>query len=277
MNIAILGIGAIGSVMAWRLQQAQHQVFAADKARQIFLQQGITQHTLQLPKWSQQTLDWLIICTKAGQTLDAIQKISDKHRQIKQILCVQNGLGQHQALAKQIAHTPIWAGVSTEGAYRTTEQQVCYAAQGQTLVGVLAKPALSDAKRLPKPFILAENIELVMLNKLAVNAVINPLTAYFQCTNGELLSAQYKKHFVQLCHEIQTLYQALNLPAIEPFIQRVAQIAKQTKHNRSSSLQDVLAGRTTELAYISGYLLKRAQDINHPMPLTEFYLQQLPH
>ncbi len=277
MKIAIVGIGAIGSLIAWRLQQEQHQVFAAYSAYTGYIEQDKKKHLLQLPAWQHETIDWLIICTKAGHTLEAMQGLLDKCVQIKQILCLQNGLGQQQKLAKQVTQIPVWAGITTEGAYRISKQYTHYAGVGQTLIGLFANSSLADTTAIPKPLLLAENIELIMLNKLAVNAVINPLTAYFKCTNGELLSNQYKGAFVKLCYEIQTLYQALNLPAIEPFIQRVAHIAKQTAHNRSSSLQDVLAGQTTELAYISGYLLKLAADINQPMPLTQFYLEQLPH
>lgn len=278
MQIAILGLGAIGSVMAWKLKKQGHKVVSANLPRTFSIhQQGQPSQNISIDEWKDEPIDWLIICTKAGQTLEAVKPILAKTKLIKQVLCIQNGMGQHQELAKQMPDVPIWAGVSTEGAYRIDKKNVQYAAKGQTLIGVVAQAKKANPKVIPSPFHLAENINLIMLNKLAVNAVINPLTAYFKCTNGELLNDAHKAHFVKLCNEIRLLYEALNWPKVEPFIQRVAQIAKQTQSNRSSSLQDVLAGRKTELAYINGYLIEKAKHINHPMPLSEFYLQHLAH
>lgn len=278
MNIAILGLGAIGAITAWKLQQQGHKVFNIRNACSLEIQQhNQANQTLNIEAWKEQTLDWLIICTKAGQTLEAIEAIKPKQALVEQILCIQNGMGQHQKLAKEVNNIPIWAGVSTDGAYRVNQKTVCYAAAGQTLIGAVAHTTKANADTVPNIFELAEKIELIMLNKLAVNAVINPLTSYLKCTNGELLSDKHKAEFVKLCHEIQTLYEALGWPVIEPFIQRVAQVAHQTKSNRSSSLQDVLVGRKTELAYINGYLIEQAKHINHPMPLSEFYLKALAH
>lgn len=276
MRIAILGLGAMGSVIAWKLKKQGHQILSARSGRAFIIERnGQTLAQLNLNAWQDEPIDWLIICTKAGQTIDAIAPILPKANLIKQVLCIQNGMGQHRQLSRELPTLPIWAGISTEGAYRLDAHKIEYAAEGRTLIGPLIQPLKAILSDVPDPLEMADNIDLIMLNKLAVNAVINPLTAYFKCPNGQLLSDKYKADFVKLCHEIQTLYQALNWPAFEPFIQKVAQIAKQTEANRSSSLQDVLAGRKTELAYISGYLIGRAKEINHPMPLSEFYLQQL--
>lgn len=273
-HIAILGMGAIGSLMAfhWR----GFTPFAVQRdgtpCQRTLIDQNNATHSFTLPAWQGEDLDWLVVCTKAADTLSALQTLAPALGAIKRILLIQNGMGQQQQVANWLVkqqHQPeLWVGSSTEGAYRQADSVVVYAGVGQTVIGPWhgQHTATMDASPLPNT-LLVDDMHERLLSKLAVNAVINPLTAYYRCRNGELLSDDQRAlHLQQLAEEIEALYHALAWSLPSPWLPYVCGIAHATAHNRSSTLQDILAGRAHELAYINGYIQPFAQQQGIEMP-----------
>ena len=126
-------------------------------------------------------------------------------------------------------------------------------------------------------------MHLIVRRKLAVNAVINPLTAILSCRNGDLFQHPFAVEILdKVCAEASMVYGAqmgadhdawmreleirgVNPDEVEPptlpepltvesLKKEVHRIADLTKGNISSMLQDVRRGRKTEVDYINGYL-----------------------
>jgi 2-dehydropantoate 2-reductase len=121
------------------------------------------------------------------------------------------------------------------------------------------------------------NIKLAQWQKLAVNAVINPLTALFDINNGKLLTlAEPNAMVAPLCAEIASVAGAesiaLNADSIEAEVHRVCRL---TSANISSMLQDVRQRRDTELAYINGYLQRCAARHGIDTPLNRQLISKL--
>lgn len=284
MNIGILGLGSIGSLMAYHWRE--HSLFSLPRTTKpstaVTVNNGHRLWQADLPCWQAEPLDWLVVCTKAADTLNALQAWQSFLPQAQRILLLQNGMGQQQQVAQWLAQqsilAPLWAAMSTEGAYRN-RKQVIYAGTGTTLVGLWPEGEvnthLSADQALPQTE-LSQNIQTPLLNKLAINAVINPLTAYYRCKNGELINQpEYKQHLQALSEEIAGLYKRLDWPLSQPLPELAVQVAQATAANTSSTLQDVLANRPTELPFISGYLLEQAQAIGYDLALTQRLYSQL--
>ncbi|UXD88448.1 ketopantoate reductase family protein [Thalassolituus hydrocarboniclasticus] len=291
LSIGLLGTGAVGTLMAshWR----QHRVFALprDKASAVTLnlylpnnEAGEQQRQWALPCWQGEPLDWLVVTTKAADTLNALQPWLSYLPQVNNLLLLQNGMGQQQQcadwLAQQQLPVRLWAGISTAGGYRREADnaqgsEVVYAGAGQTIAGRWSEDDSEDTQ-LPPEIEAVSDIHNRMREKLAVNAVINPLTAILRCHNGELVSNPlYLPQLQALAAEVDNLYQQLHWPLSQDLTGRVEQVALATAANRSSTLQDILAGRTTELPYICGYLQQQAHNLGLPLPLTDRLMQQL--
>lgn len=281
MNIGILGLGSLGSLMAYHWRE--HSLFALPRhlKSSVHIKVQNQSHLWQseLPCWQGESLDWLVVCTKAADTLSALQHWQYLLPRTQRILLLQNGLGQQQQIAdwlqQQKLSNPLWAAMCTEGAYRDNDK-VVYAGVGTTIIGLWPDSNRSGASsEHPAPSALpttevSANIKQHLLNKLAVNAVINPLTAYHRCKNGELVNnPNFKQQLVTLSEEISGLYKALNWPLNSSLPELCQQVALATAENTSSTLQDVLAGRPTELPFISGYLLEQALAIAYDLPLTQ--------
>ncbi|VDZ80488.1 2-dehydropantoate 2-reductase [Salmonella bongori] len=94
--------------------------------------------------------------------------------------------------------------------------------------------------------------------KLAVNCVINPLTALWSCPNGEL--RHHPDEIKGICEEVAAVIEREGYhTSADDLRYYVEQVIDSTAENISSMLQDVRAMRHTEIDYITGYLLKRAR------------------
>lgn len=102
------------------------------------------------------------------------------------------------------------------------------------------------------------NIYPATWSKLAVNCVINLLTALKNCQNGAL--RDYPQEVAAICYEVAAVMDREGMhTSPENLLFYVHQVIESTAENTSSMLQDILAQRHTEIDYITGYLLKRAR------------------
>lgn len=272
----LLGAGSIGSLAAHRLLQSGYQV------RSINRQQTAQQRTLRWPDGRQHTfslpaatldepIDRLLLAVKAGDTRAALQPLVARLHPTAVILRLQNGMGSLDEVALPAA-LQIFHLVTTDGAWRNGEQ-VHVVAESQTLIGA----ADSTVKRLPSWFEVlqphwpslqwCQDIERAQWRKLAVNAVINPLTALHRCLNGELLDgAERQQQMAALAAEVDQVLSMRYPDWPMDTLARSCDIAAQTAANTSSMLADVLAGRATEWRYINGYLLEQAKRSGLSLP-----------
>ena len=106
--------------------------------------------------------------------------------------------------------------------------------------------------------------------KLAINCAINPLSALQRCQNGELASPQLAPRVTALCEEIMRVSAAAGFAGVTAELPgQVMAVIRATADNRSSMLQDVLAGRPTEIEYITGHLLRVARQHGVAVPHNE--------
>ncbi|MFY9178663.1 MAG: 2-dehydropantoate 2-reductase [Venatoribacter sp.] len=273
MNIGFLGLGSLGTLLAYHCRD--QMLFALPKTPLASVKLTLKNHTelwqAHLACWQGEPLDWLVVSTKAAQTLPALSAWATHLPKVKNILLLQNGMGQQEQAARWLSHASLscklWAAMSTEGAYKEGNT-VVYAGVGHTLIG-LWPDGTATAPLLPSCQ-FTPSIKQAILGKLAVNAVINPLTGFYRCKNGELVTnPPYRQKLVALSQEVAELYRKLGWHLPQDLAQLVEDVATKTAANTSSTLQDILANRPTELAYISGFLLEQAKAISHPLPITQ--------
>jgi 2-dehydropantoate 2-reductase len=111
------------------------------------------------------------------------------------------------------------------------------------------------------------------LEKLVINAMINPLTVIFNCRNGQLFDQMSRVGLMRLLlAEAGAIVRAL-LPSEQAANPRfsdatleelVKSIAINTSDNISSMLQDVRAARKTEIDYINGYIVRQGKKLCLP-------------
>jgi 2-dehydropantoate 2-reductase len=247
-------------------------------------------------------IDRLLIATKSYDAVTALNQVkallSDNARVI--VLC--NGLGFHQNLYEQLqasSHTiKFYAGVTSEGALLQSDSVVRHTGRGLTRIGTYAPPhrhASTAAASvnplnqraspqgadplLPPDCALAieytASIDQAIVQKFFINCAINPLTALYDCLNGDLLQNETHYHgFKLLCAELQALYNAYNKQtdpnsslARFDLLTQASHVASVTRANISSMLCDYRAGRPMELATLNAQAIKMAHDLNIECPI----------
>ncbi|WP_416886248.1 ketopantoate reductase family protein [Marinospirillum sp.] len=291
--VFVLGAGSLGLLYASKLAKAGRPVTLLVKpsqAQALSLGVSLKASEASLPKrvfirlisqpYDDLLIERLIIATKAGQVVSALSPWCQHLSADAHILMLQNGLGSQAQVADLLLPTQTLLAASvTEGAYKEGAACVVHAARGETLLGRWSGPdqqaEATWVSRLTIAGLQAQAVEAirpVLWHKLAVNAVINPLTALHRVPNGALASREFQPQVQALCSELQQVFKRLGIPEPEGGLQgRVEQVIYSTAQNYSSMYQDLQAGRTTEIDFITGSLLKAAK----PLKLSLVQHQQL--
>lgn len=200
--------------------------------------------------------DWVILLVKAGDTEQAAG--TALRMAPRGVLSLQNGLIEER-LRAACAGVPCGQGLTTAGAWRDASG-VTPVARGETLVppGFEAVAALLAAAGFPAR--VEPRIVPARLAKLLANAAINPLAAIFRVRNGELLAPPWRHWLDALVREAWPVLRAEGLALDQAAAHaHVHAVARSTAANRASMLQDVEAGRRTEVEAITGALLALAE------------------
>jgi 2-dehydropantoate 2-reductase len=269
MKITVLGCGALGQLWLTALRKHGHDVQGWLRVPQPYCSVNLIEEdgtifneslTANDPDFLAQS-DMLLVTLKAWQVSDAVKTLAATLPASSPILLLHNGMGTIDEL-KSI-HQPLLMATTTHAA-RRDGNIIIHVASGVTHIGPAREQDgdysyLADTLQEVLPDVAwHNNIRPQLWQKLAVNCVINPLTALWNCPNGELKN--HPQLVATLCNEIASVIEREGLHTSADDIRcYVEQIIDSTAENISSMLQDVRGLRHTEIDYITGYLLKRAR------------------
>lgn len=276
----VLGAGSMGALAASRLQRAGHGTRLAGR-------HGVVTHQLHFPEPSTRTvtldaddggpIHYLLVAVKAGDTAAALAPLQPRLADDLVLLRLQNGMGTLDGLALP-ADSRVVHALTTDGAWRD-ETGIHVVAENQTVAGDGGDqpPAPLNNLALYWPgWQWQVDIEQRQWRKLAINALINPLTALFDCPNGALLDGGERELAMrELAHELDaSVPRWLDAWPGDSF--RLArEVAQQTAANTSSMRADVRAGRATEIDFINGYLVRCAHAHGLSLPAHDAIIERI--
>lgn len=276
--IAIIGPGALGLHFAVRLAAlGPVALIARDEAASARLRAGVQVGEARFfadahPAAAAPAADWVIVLVKAADTAAAAR--TAMHMRPHGVLSLQNGLTV-DTLRAHCSAARVDQGITTEGAFRD-EAGVYPSGAGETLVppGFEAVAAMLAAAGLSAR--VEAEIDAARLAKLLVNVAINPLAALHRVPNGALLEPPLRAQLDALVREAWPVLRAEGLALdADAALARVHAVAQATATNRASMLQDVLAGRRTEIDAITGVLLAMAARQQRSLPTHEALLRRV--
>lgn len=287
----LLGAGAIGTLLGTALQATGHtvSVFLRDQhdrreTLNVSLVREGEAHPCTFPVAQRDDVlrvSHLLVTTKSYDVAPAVEGVAHLLDPRCQIVLLTNGMGLAEKIHATLPHLDVITGTTTEGAYRKSRDRVVHAGEGQTRLG-------QDGRSTPPGWFaqwqrsLADcswdnDISSALWRKLAINCVINPLTALYGCRNGQLATdPRAARDVARLCAEVQQVSYACGFTeTAQTLTGTVAMVIEGTAANRSSMLQDVIAGRRTEIDDITGYLLREAKRYGIPAPENQRMLESI--
>ena len=303
-EFAILGAGAIGTIIAAHLARAGHRVAVLARGRRAaqLREQGLRVEGLAQIETRADVIDdparlasagVFMVATKTTGTADALATY--RHARFGTVLSFQNGVLKEELLINAFgADRTLGALADTSGELQPSGS-VLFTRNVALIVGELAGGVSPRAQR------LAGTIDATGLRAAAVPDVLSlewskfvawaPLIIVSVLSRAETWRF-LKDHdtawlFVRIMREMGALAEAMRIPltdrAMIPVqsllgIDEAAAIARlqqtgnayeaNAPHHRMSGLQDVDAGRTLEVEDTIGYAVRKAESLSVAMPLT---------
>lgn len=296
MRVLLVGAGAVGSVLAARLESAGATVTLIAREEHT---RAIEEHGLVIEGVGAGTFrpaarallaagppeDAYVLAVKTFD-LEAAARELAAHRSPRPTLLVQNGLDVEATAARGLAAGG-WTDPAHELVRAVQSVPATWIGPGRvraTGTGeiVLPDPAVpgpaSDAARTWLELLRSTSLPVrttldlarEVWRKVLVNAAINPVTAIHGVANGALLEPPLREEARGLLEEARRVAEREGAGfSREEAVGELDRVARATASNRSSMLQDVERGRPTEIDAISGAILARGRSAGVSLPATE--------
>ena len=298
MDIAVVGAGAMGGLFSAFLHEAGHDVVLVDrnpdKARAIMAQglfiEGVSgDRTLRLRVSADPeqvgVRSLVLMCVKSYDTAAACRTTRPLVAPHTTVVTVQNGLGNVEAIGAAFGADRVLGGTTAHGATVLNWGYLRHAGKGETVLGCPGSRGGDRLSRTVELFRAAgidtrstDDLEGLIWSKLVINVGINALTALLRVKNGILVDNESARAVLRgAVAEATEVVRAKGIRLLfDDAIAKVESVARATAANRSSMLQDVLAGKRTEIDYINGAIVREAAALGLAAP-TNLALTMLVH
>lgn len=214
--------------------------------------------------------DYILITTKAYDTMAAVESVLSS-AQMGMLVLFQNGMGLEGRVSERLQRAglpiPMARGLTAHGFRIVKPGTVVHTGTGRSHLGqTFGEGALGPLAELFDVGGLEveypEDIFPEIWIKGIVNSCINPVSALAGVENGELLNDEEAlKTMNRLCREGVEVAGKLSKIGQLDVWDRVIEVCTLTEENRSSMLQDLDAGRPTEVDYLNGEIVKRGREL----------------
>jgi len=280
MQVTVIGAGAMGSLFGALLQRAGNAVTLVDVRSEHVAALRKRDLTIEDPDGSRiavrvpattdagaaLTADLFVLLVKTPFTAAALKPFAGRIPARAMVLTLQNGIGNDEAITRALGRrVQITLGVTAQAATSLGPTTVRHRSSGPTIIGLPNGQRPAELEAIAATFSdagiptrMTRHIFEHVWQKLLVNVGINALTALANLPNGGLFTDPEMATLVRrLVGEASNVMRAEGIPAPprDP-VDFVRAVAEATKTDHSSMLEDLLAGRRTEIDAINGAIVR---------------------
>jgi len=288
-SIAVVGPGAIGCLFGAMLREAGHRVVMLDihpeRAEKINREgihvRGISgERDVGVVATTRPAdvadCELVIIATKTYDTREAVRSIAGVIGPSTPVTTLQNGLGNVELISGAVGAGRTIGGITSQGATLVANGSIIHAGTGKTVIGTPSGKTTGALERVKdildsagfKPQVSGD-LEGTIWSKLIINVGINALTAITRLNNGRLLEFEGTRRIMSAAvAEAAAVARAKNIKiAHEDPLAQTEEVCRLTATNVSSMLQDVLAGKRTEIDAINGAVARIGEEVGIATPV----------
>jgi 2-dehydropantoate 2-reductase len=303
VKIAVVGAGAVGCLLGAYLARARHSVELIGRPELV---STVREYGLRIvgppeqvyrvdvrPRIEPEDMpDVVILTVKTFDLAPASDALARALPGPVPVLLPQNGLGIERVASDALAHGG-WTSPSEWTVRAVHSVPATLVSPGVVREGgsgeiILPDPAVAG-RSAPRVGIfrdllegagfsvrLAREFEREIWRKALLNAAVNPVTATLGVTNGALLRGPARDRALALLGEARAAARAAGFVfSEEEATIDLDRVVQATATNRSSMLQDLDRGRTTEIDSISGEILRIASEHGVDLPATRKIIDEV--
>jgi 2-dehydropantoate 2-reductase len=292
MKVAIVGAGAMGGSLAAHAARAGHEVTVVDTSSEVVGQ--ITDHGIdvQAPDGSflvtevaatgdtttVGVVDVIVLFVKAQHTESAARSLKPLIGPETAVATLQNGWGNADRLAQVVPVDQLVVGVTYNSCTLRGPGQVVHSGRGPTVTGPYNGTDLRFASKVAEVLTssgwVAEATAAVrteIWKKLILNCATLPTAALSRLNAGALGEPGELRNVVDAITTEAVAVAAAQGLDIDPQerIDTIHGVLKRAGAGKASMLQDVLAGRKTEIETVNGAVVAAGAEYGVPVPLNQ--------
>jgi len=285
VRVLICGAGALGSGIGGMLRTGGHDVDLLGFGEHV---RAVSSGGLDMEGlWGERHLDgmtatedpksllqpeWIVLSTKSCDTEAALEGIQHLLPGCRGVFCPQNGLGNEERIAEKVGWEKTLGGmviigfeVVRPGRVRVTvEADSVKVGRMKGSVDSLVKEFVHLLKESGVPVEAVDSVERYKWAKLLYNAALNPLGALLRVPYGCLLSEPSWAVIEEVVRETYSVLGSLGMSTLWPDAQTYLDHLKSnqipaTAEHRASMLQDIEAGRKTEIDALNGVIVAKGE------------------
>ena len=281
LNIAVMGAGAVGCYFGGMLARAGHHVMLIARAEHVeaILRDGLRMQTQTFDEYVRlaassenkavQGADLVLFCVKSADTETAGALMKPHLAPGAFVLTLQNGVDNADRLRAVLPRHAVAAAVVYVATAMAGPGHVKHNGRGEL---VIEPSRSSEAIALAMtaagiPVSISSNVRGELWAKLTLNCAYNAVSAIVQLPYGQTTKGE---GIPELMHDL--VQECLAVAAAEDVTVEgdvnaaIARLATSMPAQYSSTAQDLARGRRTEIDYLNGYVVRRAQTLGIATP-----------
>lgn len=281
LQVAVFGAGAVGCFYGGMLARAGHRVTLIGRPRhvQVIEAQGLRMQTLAFDETVQVQAstdasavagaDLVLFAVKSPDTETAGAQMREHLQPGALVLCLQNGVDNAERLRAVLPGVHVAAAVVYVATEMAGPGHLRHHGRGELVIepspssGHVAQALMAAGV----PTEVSDNVRGALWAKLILNCAYNALSAVGRIAYGELVQqpgvTEVMRDVVAECRAVAAA-DGVSLPGdVDAAVRRIAETMPS---QYSSTAQDLMRGKPTEIDHLNGYVVRRGEALGVPTP-----------
>jgi 2-dehydropantoate 2-reductase len=281
LSVAVLGAGAVGCFYGGMLARAGHRVTLIGRPQHVQAIQanGLRMQTLSFDEAvplaasteasAVADADLVLFAVKSTDTETAGAQMREHLQPGALVLCLQNGVDNAERLRAVLPGVDVAAAVVYVATEMAGPGHLRHHGRGELVIepsptsDVVARALIAAGV----PTEVSDNVRGALWAKLILNCAYNALSAVGRIPYGELVQRpgvrDVMRDVVAECRAVAAA-DGVNLPGdVDAAVRRIAETMPS---QFSSTAQDLMRGKPSEIDFLNGYVVRRGDALGVPTP-----------